>query len=136
MAIANGCTRRDYRWVYGVWQQLLDHPATYAAVVTVSGGLTPSTDMTNLLVDTKGKEPFGYVAARAKDLPVWIFHGGKDDVVPVIQDRALVDSLRAMGASPKYTEYPDVGHRAWDNAYADKELWKWLFAQRLRKPSR
>ena len=36
----------------------------------------------------------------------------------------------------KYTEYPDVGHGAWDPAYADPELWKWLFAQRLVKPSR
>jgi len=121
---------------YGVWQQLVDHPGVFAAAVTVSGGLTPSADMANLFVDTKGEEPFGYLAQRAKDLPVWIFHGAQDDVVPVTQDRALVDSLRAVGASPKYTEYPDVGHGAWDKAYGDEELWKWLFAQRLDRTSR
>jgi predicted peptidase len=118
---------------YGVWQQLLDHPNVFAAAVTVSGGLTPSADMANLFVDTKGNEPFGYVAQQAKELPVWIFHGAQDDVVPVTQDRALVDSLRAAGSSPRYTEYPDVGHGAWDKAYGDEELWKWLFAQRLAR---
>lgn len=117
---------------YGTWQQLVDHPGVFAALVTVSGGLTPSADMANLFVDTKGNEPFGYVARAARDLPVWIFHGAQDDVVPVVQDRALVDSLRAAGASPRYTEYPDVGHGAWDKAYADEELWTWLFAQRRR----
>ena len=121
---------------YGTWQQLVDHPGVFAAAATVSGGLTPSADMANLFVDTKGEEPFGYVAARVKDIPLWIFHGGKDDLVPAIQDRTLVDSLRAHGATPRYTEYPDVGHGAWDTAYADEELWKWLFAQRLVKPSR
>jgi predicted peptidase len=121
---------------YGVWQQVVDHPGVFAAAVTVSGGLTPSTDMANLFVDTKGKEPFGYVAAQTKSLPVWIFHGAQDDVVPAVQDHTLVDSMRAAGAAPKYTEYPDVGHGAWDRAYADEELWKWLFAQRLPHRSR
>ena len=80
---------------------------------------------------TKGSDPFGNVAMHAKDLPVWIFHGGQDEVVPAIQDRALVDSMRAVGSSPKCTEYPSVGHGAWDRAYGDEELWTWLFAQRL-----
>ncbi|MFI5243342.1 MAG: prolyl oligopeptidase family serine peptidase [Gemmatimonadales bacterium] len=121
---------------YGVWQQLLDHPDVFAAAVTVSGGLTPSADMADLFVDTKGHEPFGYVAQRVKQLPVWIFHGALDDVVPPVQDRTLVDSLRAAGGSPRYTEYPDVNHGAWDKAYGDQELWTWLFAQRLVRTSR
>ncbi|MGH7622889.1 MAG: prolyl oligopeptidase family serine peptidase [Gemmatimonadaceae bacterium] len=117
---------------YGVWQQLVDHPGVFAAAATVSGGLTPSADMANLFVDTKGNEPFGYVARAAMDLPLWIFHGAQDDVVPIVQDRALVDSLKAVGASPKYTEYADLGHGAWDRAYGDHELWIWMFAQRRR----
>ena len=121
---------------YGTWQQILDHPGVFAAAVAVSGGLTPSADMDNLFVSVKGDDPYAYVAQQTKDLPVWIFHGGRDDVVPTVQSRKLVDAMRAAGSWPLYTEYPDVGHGAWDRAYADEALWTWLFAQRLTRASR
>ena len=121
---------------YGVWQQIVDHPGVFAAAVAVSGGLTPSADMANLYVSVKGDDPYAYVAQMTKDLPVWIFHGGQDDVVPTVQSRTLVAAMKAAGSSPRYTEYPDLGHGAWDRAYGGEELWKWLFAQRLTKGSR
>ena len=121
---------------YGVWQEIVDHPGVFAAAVAVSGGLTPSADMDNLYVSVKGDDPYAAVAALTKGLPIWIFHGGKDDVVPTVQARKLVQAMHDAGSDLKYTEYPDVGHGAWDPAYADAELWTWLFAQRLEKPSR
>jgi predicted peptidase len=121
---------------YGVWQQIVDHPGVFAAAVAVCGGLTPSADMANLYVSVRGDDPFASVAQQTKDLPVWIFHGGLDDVVPVVQSRTLVAAMKAAGSSPHYTEYEDLGHGAWDRAYGDEELWKWLFAQRLAKTSR
>lgn len=92
--------------------------------------------MKELFVATKGDDPYAGVAAAAKDVPIWIFSGAKDDVVPAEQSRKLVDALEAAGGSPHYTEYADLGHGAWDRAYEDENLWKWLFAQRLGKPSR
>jgi predicted peptidase len=121
---------------YGVWQEIVDHPGVFAAAVAVSGGLTPSTDMANLYVAVKGDDPYAYVASVTKNLPVWIFHGAKDDVVPTVQSRKLAQAMRDAGTDVKYTEYPDVGHGAWEPAYADEELWKWLFAQRLTKAIR
>jgi predicted peptidase len=121
---------------YGVWQQIVDHPGVFAAAVAVSGGLTPSADMENLFVSVKGDDPYAYVAQQTKDLPVWIFHGGQDDVVPTVQSRTLVAAMKAAGSSPRYTEYADLGHGAWDRAYGNEELWTWLFAQRLTKASR
>jgi predicted peptidase len=121
---------------YGVWQQIVDHPGVFAAAVAVSGGLTPSADMDNLYVSVKRDDPHAYVAQRTKDLPVWIFHGGQDDVVPTVQSRTLVAAMKAAGSSPRYTEYPDLGHGAWDRAYGDEDLWTWLFAQRLTKAGR
>ena len=121
---------------YGVWQQIVDHPGIFAAAVAVSGGLTPSTDMKNLFVSTPGDDPFAYVAQHTKTLPVWIFHGGQDDVVPTVQSRELVAAMKSAGGSPHYTEYADLGHGAWDRAFGDENLWKWLFAQRLTKGSR
>jgi predicted peptidase len=121
---------------YGTWQLLVDHPGVFAAAVGVNSGLTASTDMKELFVATKGDDPYAGVAAAAKDVPIWIFSGAKDDVVPAEQSRKLVDALKAAGASPRYTEYADLGHGAWDRAYEDEKLWKWLFAQRRGKPSR
>jgi predicted peptidase len=121
---------------YGVWQQIVDHPGVFAAAVAVSGGLTPSADMANLYVSVRGDDPFAYVAQVTRGLPVWIFHGGQDDVVPTVQSRKLVAAMKAAGSSPHYTEYADLGHGAWDRAFGDEELWKWLFAQRLTNGSR
>jgi predicted peptidase len=56
--------------------------------------------------------------------------------VPAVQSQKLVQAMKDAGQSPRYTEYADLGHGAWDRAYGDEELWKWLFAQRLVKPSR
>jgi len=53
-----------------------------------------------------------------------------------VQAQKLVKAMRDAGTDVKYTEYPDVGHGAWEPAYADEALWKWLFAQRLTKASR
>ena len=45
-------------------------------------------------------------------------------------------SMGGYGVWQEIVDHPDIGHGAWELAYADEELWKWLFAQRLVKPSR
>jgi predicted peptidase len=121
---------------YGVWQQIVDHPGVFAAAVAVNAGVTPSADMDNLYVGVNGADPYATIAAASKDLPVWIFSGAKDDVVPAVQSQKLVQAMKDAGGSPRYTEYADLGHGAWDRAYGDEELWHWLFAQRLTKANR
>jgi predicted peptidase len=44
----------------------------------------------------------------------------------------MVKALEAAGGKPKYTEYPNVGHDSWNPAYADPEMFAWLFAQKRR----
>jgi predicted peptidase len=65
-------------------------------------------------------------------LPIWTFHGAEDDVSPVENTREMVANLRALGSPVKYTEYAGVGHDSWSRAYAEPELFPWLFAQRRR----
>ena len=57
--------------------------------------------------------------------------GGADDVVKTARSRNITDALKKAGGNPKYTEYPGVGHGCWDPAYQEKELFAWLFAQKL-----
>lgn len=108
----------------GTWSLAVRHPGKFAALVPICGE-----------VETSPGEPADLYAEAAKRIgrtPVWIFHGGADDVVPTEASRRMNAALRAAGGRVRYTEYPGVGHVSWDLAYAEPELWTWLFAQRKR----
>jgi predicted peptidase len=98
---------------YGTWDAIQRFPAKFAAAVPVCGG----GDAT---------------AAKAiAKVPVWAFHGAKDTAVKPERSRDMIAALKAAGGAPKYTEYPDVGHNSWVNAYNTPELYEWMFAQKL-----
>jgi predicted peptidase len=97
---------------YGVWDALSRWPELFAAGVPVCGG---------------GDEA---LAERIAKVPVWAFHGARDGVVKPARSRNMIEALKQAGASPKYTEYADVGHNSWVRAYRDPELFRWLFAQK------
>lgn len=71
-------------------------------------------------------------AKNYKQVPLWVFHGAKDTVVPAKLSRDLIDALKAMGVTPKYTEYPEGGHDVWNAAIREPELLPWLFEQRKK----
>lgn len=117
---------------YGVWELASQEPDHFAAVVSVCGGVVPRTATTVLRfprVALNAADPYAAVAARVAHIPAWLFHGADDTTVPTSESRSLVAALRAAGGDPHYTEYPGVGHNSWDRAFAEPELWKWLFAQ-------
>ena len=97
---------------HGTWAYALDHPDRLAAITPVCG------------VGDSDR------AARIAQLPVWAFHGAQDTVVPLAGDQEMVDAVRAAGGSVRFTVYPEIGHNAWDPAYADPALYAWLLAQR------
>jgi len=97
---------------FGVWDLLARRPDLFAAAAIVCGGADEAT------------------AESIRHIPQWVFHGAKDDAVKPERSRRMVAALRKAGGSPRYTEYPNVGHHSWGNAYSDPELFDWLFAQR------
>jgi predicted peptidase len=97
---------------FGTWDAIQRRPETFAAAVPICGGGDSNA-----------------VAAIAK-LPIWVFHGEKDSVVPVRMSREMVEALKAAGGSPRYTEYPGVDHNSWTPAFNEPELLKWLAAQK------
>ncbi len=97
---------------YGTWDVIARYPRLFAAAVPVCGGADEST------------------APAVKDIPIWCFHGGADKTVPTERSRNMIDALKKAGGSPKYTEYPGVGHNSWDKAYSEPEMIKWLFEQK------
>lgn len=96
---------------YGTWDLALAQPERFAAIVPICGGGRP------------------YLARRLKDLPVWVFHGAKDTVVPPEESEQMVAAIKRAGGSPRLTIYPDAGHDSWTETYANPELYTWLLEQ-------
>jgi predicted peptidase len=120
---------------YGTWSFVSRHPNYFAAAVPICGGgdpfALPSNRPGSKIGITNEFDPKGL--KRAKDLPIWAFHGAKDGSVPIKETKILVESLKAAGSTKvKFTAYKDAGHvAAWQKAYNDPELWKWFFLQEI-----
>jgi len=99
---------------YGSFELLWRKPNIFAAAIPICGGGNPA-----------------MITGYRNDLPLWIFHGDKDNVIPVANSRMIHNLLKEKNKKIKYTEYPGVGHDSWKNAFLEKELMPWLFAQQL-----
>ena len=117
---------------YGAWHLALAHPDRFAAAVVICGGLikhaTAASVRQSPLTIEHG-DPYAFTAQALARMPIWMFHGDADTVIPVDESRIMAEALEAAGATFHYTEYAGVGHDSWDRAYAEPELWNWLFAQ-------
>jgi len=96
----------------GTWSLISEHPGIFAAAIPVCGG---------------GDET---LAPRLVKTAVWAFHGALDQSISANRSRQMVAAIRKADGSPRYTEYPDLGHNSWDRAFAEPDLLPWLFAQR------
>nr|WP_241093379.1 prolyl oligopeptidase family serine peptidase [Xanthomonas sp.] len=118
---------------YGTWEIALLQPQRFAALVPVCGAiLSPREDREYLVVTPVADlpDPYGALAQRLQHVPVWMFHGAKDDVVLPHDDRKIYRAFKQLRADIRYTEYPDGNHNAWDATYRDPQMWQWLFAQK------
>ena len=70
--------------------------------------------------------------ARIKNLPIWVFHGGKDPTVPIELSQEMVDALKKAGSNVKFTIFPEAKHDSWTQAYAMPELYDWLLLPAAR----
>ncbi|MBV8635321.1 MAG: prolyl oligopeptidase family serine peptidase [Burkholderiaceae bacterium] len=99
---------------FGTWELAAAYPDMFAAAAPICGGGDP------------------FFASRLKQVPVWAFHGKKDNAVPEEQSAGMVAALKAAGGDVKYTVLPDGGHvDAWVYAYGpDSGLFDWLLQHR------
>jgi predicted peptidase len=105
---------------YGTWSLGLAHPERFAALVPICGG----GNMIDVVLGPRDKpEEF-------KRLPIWAFHGAKDNVVPVQESERMIEELKRLGvANVKLTIYPEAMHDSWKLAYADPAVYEWLLSK-------
>lgn len=122
----------------GTWLLAMEQPNRFAAIVPVCTSLLAQPEANNEVTDKSASEkilvstdPLASKVAAIKHIPTWIFHGGKDDLVPPAHARLMHMALKAAGARDvHYTEFPSANHNCWDPAYSHTpELWSWVFAQ-------
>lgn len=98
---------------HGTWVMALSQPERFAALVPVcppypSRLITPD----RLL--------------RLRDMPIWVFHGQLDDIVPLMHSERMVTALRVINNPARFTVYPNARHDSWSETYANPDLYAWL----------
>ena len=98
---------------HATWRWGAAEPDRFAALAPVAGRGDPAT------------------ACALAQVPVWAFHGDRDDVVTPEGSFAMARAIRACGGQKsRLTIYPDLGHNSWDPAYDDPALYLWLLTHR------
>ena len=103
----------------GTWSIGVQHPEYFAALVPSMGYYGwPYTVPENI--------------CDLRDVPVWAFHGAKDEVMPLEAEQILVDALKACGGNVHFTIFPDIGHDVESRQVYTSELFTWLLEQERR----
>jgi len=120
---------------HGTWYLAYRHPERFAAAAPICGWTQDlaSHGLTVPVVPAEDGPALPALARRLAKLPLWIFHGDLDSVVPVQGSRAAAEALKAVSADVRYTEYPGLDHNSWDVTYGSDAFVTWLFAQRRAK---
>ncbi len=95
----------------GVWNLAGRYPQRFAAIAPICAGAHP----------WAAQERLGSV-------PVWIFHGGADPVVPASESEKMAEYLQAAGGDVRLTIYPGVDHDSWTITYNNPELYEWFLS--------
>ncbi|MBQ8214618.1 MAG: dienelactone hydrolase family protein [Clostridia bacterium] len=96
----------------GAWMLAMADPEKFAALVPVCGS---------------GIYWYGEVLTN---LPIYIYHGDCDEIVPISNSIEMLTSINKRGGSAKIKILHGIKHNAWDMAYSDDNLLEWLLKQK------
>lgn len=117
---------------HGTYILIQIDPSYFAAAAPSAGsGLTETGDFID--------------ASKIKGIPIWAFHGDKDQVCPIEKDEIVFDEMQKMGGNMKLTSWKGQGHGipvmnftedtrgntllSSDSCDPEPLLLKWLFKQ-------
>lgn len=98
------------------WKLALAMPDTFAAIAVVCG-------RTNT-----------YEFETIADMPIWMFHGVKDDTVSFDNINKILPVLEEKDHRYyKLTVFPTLSHDVWTTVYGRPDVYEWLLSQSLEK---
>ena len=97
---------------FGTWALASKYPDRFAAAAPICGG--------GMMIMVPG----------LIKVPIWAFHGAKDNVVPVKESEEMVKMIKARGGDARLTIYPEAGHDSWTETYNNPELYEWFLKHR------
>jgi predicted peptidase len=105
---------------FGTWYLAQKYPQRFAAIAPICGRM-----------------PWYIDEARAaqilKTMPVWAFHGAKDEVVPLAEQQLIIDALQASDGNVQFTVYPELEHDSWTVTYDNPDLYSWFLQHRRQR---
>lgn len=96
----------------GTWMLAMADPDRFAAIAPVCGS--------------------GIVwhGGILKDVPVMMYHGDCDDIVPIDESVTMLKAVNSRGGNAQLKICYGVDHGAWNIAYAGDELQNWLLSHK------
>ena len=94
----------------GTWMWGMMNPERFAAIMPMCG--------TGIC----------WCAGTLGSVPVWAFHGDKDDIVPMDESARMVERLAAGGADVTFTVMEGYGHDCWTETYHREDIYDWLLS--------
>lgn len=97
----------------GTWMLAMAAPEKFAAIAPICGS------------------GIYWYAGVLKDIPVFMYHGDCDDVVPISESVDMLNSINKRGGNAQLKICYGVKHNAWDYAYTDDSLIDWMMEKHL-----
>jgi hypothetical protein len=98
---------------FGAWTTLGAYPEVFAGALPICAG---------------GNALSKAQAIAAQDVPVWGFHGDKDQIVSYTVTTKMVNAINTYKPNPlaKATLFPGMGHIIWDKVYKETPALDWM----------
>lgn len=96
----------------GTLDLAIRYPRRFAALLPIAFRIEPGWDLCVI-----------------KDIPMWAFHGEKDNVIPLANAQSVITALRVCHGDPVFTVYPDLYHDSWTRTYSNPAIYDWLLTK-------
>lgn len=99
---------------YGTFHVAERYPNRFAAIVPLAGSFPPK------------------YAENLKTVPIWAFHGDRDEIVLPEESQKIIDAMQEAGnTNAQLTLLPGAGHGIAEDVYSCSELYRWMLEHSL-----
>lgn len=99
---------------YASWQLAMTRPDWFTAMIPICGG------------------GMYWNSGRLKDVPIWAFHGAKDETVYAQESQKMVDAVNAAGGNARFIIYAENNHDSWSDTYNNYRLFLYSVVMEIR----